>query len=164
MVEKRGKEYAHEIIPDFPLGLCAKENMGVKRTGKKGFRAIPKTFHPLSLAHGDGQFQDVLTAFGGSVASIGEEFIAKGLQGVLYIRSSRMLVCSAAREWGILSAMRRKQPVRFMTNCGGSGRIAGRISSSWRRDFGRVRVRFGRQWRRSPPRFSMTNCLCSLWH
>ncbi len=52
---------------------------------RKGFRAIPKAFHPLSLAHGDGQFQDVLAAFGGRVTSLGEEFIAKGLQGVLHI-------------------------------------------------------------------------------
>ncbi|MHB8253464.1 MAG: hypothetical protein ACYDEV_07120 [Acidiferrobacter sp.] len=35
------------------------------------------------MAHGDRELQDVLTALGGRVTGLGEEFSAKGLQGVL---------------------------------------------------------------------------------
>ncbi len=45
----------------------------------KGFGAIPKTFHPLSLAHSDREFQDVFTAFGGRVTGLGKEFIKESL-------------------------------------------------------------------------------------
>ncbi len=52
---------------------------------RKGLRAIPKTFHPLSLAHGDREFQDVFAAFGGGVTGLGKELVTEGLQGVLDI-------------------------------------------------------------------------------
>ncbi len=65
------------IDPRFSIRTLrrAKYRRKVDRKGK-GLRAVPEAFHPLTLVHGEAQFKDVFTAFGGRVARFSEELKA----------------------------------------------------------------------------------------